>query len=160
MVFVISPQIRDWQSKQQTLKSITQQAEGPLITNTSGFSTQDQQAFQKKYQQITALLPSSDQQYDLAVQIEALTRSLGLPLSSLSMSSAGTALAGSGASTVTVTLTTKGQYATLRQLIVGITRLERFTQITQTTFTVGTADASGVVNLQIVAQAYYIPVTK
>lgn len=121
-----------------------------------------------------ALLPATDEQYDLSVQVEALAKAHDLAIGSLTINAAvPTDLqktttptdTGDGSSApaqsltssllkVTVTTAVTGSYENVQEFIGGITALGRFMQIDQAIVSV-TADKT--VNLQVTAFAYYLP---
>lgn len=119
------------------------------------------------------LVPAQDMQYDLSVQVDGLTRNMGIPLSSLSITGA-TVTAGtktsaantvavndatSGWSKLTISLTTSSSYANIQNLLNGMVGLNRLIRIDQVSLTQAGGTAGSVDNLsaQISAFAYYDP---
>ena len=129
-------------------------------------------------QQVLQLLPVDDQQYDLAVELEGLSRDVGVSLTGLSMSAiagvaaAGTKPAATAAAAVTapkmltITLGVSGNYAAVRAFVNGLPTLSRFILITQLTLTgapVGAASAklgtTDAVTASLTATAPYLPLS-
>jgi hypothetical protein len=148
-------------------------------TKSATRSAQEQQILDLKTQAQT-LLPSSDQQYDLSVQIEALSRSVGVSLTGLSLNASQSALPttapaqddsistkatptptaaaatpkpASAGKKVTATITVTGSYANIERFIIGLTSLGRYISIDQTSVTNA---ANGAVTAQVTAFGYYL----
>jgi len=156
MIFLVNPQLRIIANAQQEIVHLASQ---PVDTRVPK-APEATEATKQEYQQVMDLLPLTDSQYDLAVQIEALTRSAGLPLQSLSMNAAQAndpnAVTVNGLQVLSASLTTKGSYPVIEKLVAGLTTLERFTQINQVSLTNGPQDGDQVSAL-ITVQAYYLP---
>lgn len=125
------------------------------------------------------LLPKENKQYDLAVQIEGLAKSMGLSLTSMVMSdkapdlgattstadnSTSTSSSTSGTSTsngavsnnaqkLTVTLGLNASYAKVQAFVKEVCRLNRMVEINQVSVT-GPSDK---VAAQIILSAFYLP---
>lgn len=120
------------------------------------------------------LLPATNLQYDLVVQIEGLGRALSLPLTSLSVTGA-TAIAAAGApkstestattegpSSIALTVGATGTYAQAVSLVQALPTISRSLLINQVVISnaAATKDASsttGLVSVSISANAYYQP---
>ncbi len=126
------------------------------------------------------LLPIEDAQYDLATQIEALSASTGVVLSSYSVAAGGTAKAaatpaptaeeGGTASAspapaaasvstlqkLTLSLTFSGSYDDIQRYVNALLSINRFMQIDQITLT--GSQSSAAIAAQLTAFAYYQPV--
>ncbi len=115
------------------------------------------------------LIPTTDNQYDLSVQVEALAKEKKLTISGLTVSAVvptnlqsttpveGTTTAGAGLLKVTVTVSVTGTYANIQSFVASLPALDRFIQIDQITITSGT---DGLTNAQLTAFAYYLPAVK
>jgi Tfp pilus assembly protein PilO len=119
------------------------------------------------------LLPATDEQYDLSVQVESLAKSKGMTLTALTISSAvpttlpkttpakdadtaaAPVVSTSSLLKVTVAVGVSGSYEAVQSFIAGLTMLDRFMQVDQATFTV--TPASGQIGAQVTAFGYYLP---
>jgi Tfp pilus assembly protein PilO len=156
-------------------------------TTTSQGSAKQKETYKAKVTETRTkanlLLPSTDEQYDLSVQVEALARSSGVTLTGLAVSAAAAtstlpkttpakddvvtssptpapkeaAPAAVVPLKVTVNLAITGSYAQVQEVVKGLTRLDRLTQIDQLSVTSGTG---GSVSASITAISYYLPATK
>lgn len=164
------------------------QAEQDALRDQSSNSTvgSRQKASQAALAQTKALaqvlLPAEDMQYDLSVQLEGLTKQLGLPLTSLGISAVdptaplpktatAPAVAGLTANKVTITLSTSGPYKKVQEFVSALPTINRLILIDQLVVTVagqavapGSAPAantsvsgSDLVSVQITAFAYFLP---
>lgn len=125
-----------------------------------------------------ALLPASDSQADISVQVEALAKNVGVAITGFNTSVAvstlpkttapasdvpGTASAAAtpapaaapaGPNKVSIIVAVNGTYQNVENFIAGLTTLDRFIQIDQVSLT---ATAAGTLTAQITAYAYYQP---
>lgn len=127
-------------------------------------------------QQVVQLLPVDDQQYDLAVELEGLSRDVGVSLTGLSMSAitglaatvtkpvATATAAVTAPKMLTITLGVSGNYAAVRAFVNGLPTLSRFILITQLTLTGSPAGAASTklgitdtVTASLTATAPYLP---
>ena len=133
---------------------------------------------------VLALLPTSDNQYDLAVQVDALSKSLKIPLASFTMSAAAASKAAVvteeaetksvGAATTPLPGASEGvslskvslslsfivsNYQDVQRFIQGLTGLGRFIQIDQLTVS-SAGTAIDQITVQIIGFAYYLPSAK
>ena len=145
--FLLLPLLHQWGETQANL-DMAQKSPLSSVVKTSSKALEDQQALQ---QQVSILLPKSDAQYDLSVQVEALSKSLGVSLTSLSLTKDEPK---SGQKKVVITLGASGSYLAVQQFIQALTSLDRFVQVDQFSITNGTV---GNVVLQLSAFAYYQP---
>jgi hypothetical protein len=159
MIFLVNPQLSQITASQQKINDLS----ASISASRTVTAPKPSDAVVAKYQEVTDLLPMSDQEYDLAVQVEALTKSLGLPLSSLNMSlgQAGTATSAGAAvpaslSGVNIAMTTKGSYPAVEQLVSGLSTLNRYIQVSQVLVNTLVGDSTQV-TAQIVAVAYFMP---
>lgn len=121
------------------------------------------------HQQVLQLMPADDDQYDLAVEVEGLSRSAGVSLTGLSMLSAVAAASGatgkaapvaSGPKQLNLTLGVAGSYGAVQAFVSGLPTLSRFVSITQLTMTGGgqTKNVQGdSVTASLTATAPYLP---
>ncbi|MEZ0286979.1 MAG: type 4a pilus biogenesis protein PilO [Candidatus Paceibacterota bacterium] len=127
------------------------------------------------------LMPVSDDQYDLSVQVEALAKANNLTIGGLTINAAAATVlpkttppkddvpttttaaatpvataapSSSGPLKVQVTASVVGGYADTKKFVTGLTTLERFVQVDQVSIT---AAADGRLTTSIVASAYYLP---
>ena len=116
-------------------------------------------------QAVNDLLPATDNQYDLAVQIDALSKSLAVPLTSLSLNADSATGAPSGVANtrrVVVTISLMADYTHVQAFIDGLTSLGRYMQVNQvslssTTGSGGSTSLSGNLATQITAYAFFLP---
>lgn len=115
------------------------------------------------------LLPKDNKQYDLAVQIEGLAKSMGLSLTSMVMSDkapdlgpntstaatpvAGASTSSGGAQKLTVVLGVNSTYAKVQGFVKEVCRLNRMVEINQVSIT-GPSDN---VTAQITLSAFFLP---
>ena len=129
---------------------------------------------------VLELLPASDLQYDLVVQVEGLARSLAIPLTSLSVTGATMPAAGAPTATTSApsTATSKvasvappasvalsvgvtGTYAQIRQFVQALPTISRSLAITQVSVNPVVASqkdaqaSSGLVSATLTASAFY-----
>lgn len=177
--FLVIPQIRATAQGLVDVDALRQ-------TSTSASSTKQRDDFKQKVAavqtQANLLLPPTDQQYDLSVQVESLAKSKNLTISGLSVNAAqptnlqkttpaandttsegpstitaADAPLSTAAVKVTVSVGVTGTYANIEQFIAGLPALDRFVQIDQVTIT---NQAAGQLGAQLTAFAYYLPASK
>ncbi|MCC2631993.1 MAG: hypothetical protein K0S20_692 [Patescibacteria group bacterium] len=165
------------------------QAERDAASTSSSYSAQsisrqkaDYEKLKTAKETVAYLLPSGDNQYDLSVQVDALSKQVGVGLASFSVSLdtkpataqttsgavASTAAATSSLKKVTMNIGVTGSYDQVKSFVKGLSTLERFIQIDQVLFSLaakptGTLDQASLtsgdqVSGQITAVAFYLPV--
>lgn len=181
--FGVIPQLKEWGRAQAQHDQLLAQ---PLakVSNTH----KDTVTAEATKQIVEALLPANDNQYDLSVQIEALSKQVGLTLSNLVVTSTpppavapkttATKVADPTTGvlrTVSVNVSGKGTYLQVQSFLKQLTALDRFIQLNQvslasaassdTSKTTDTASTTSVTSsdqviLQVSGVAYYLPSTK
>lgn len=167
-VFVI-PEFRDLAGQQQQLEQLL----GSTNTITKQSSTSAQEARKKTLAELTtqvqSLLPLTDAQYDLSVQLEAAAKSTGLAITALTvnapdlgipLTTAGAAAAANTTNVprVTFTMGVSGNYGQVRHWITNLVSFDRFVQLDQVAVTSkATNDNPDQVIAQVTGFAYYLP---
>ena len=105
--------------------------------------------------QVMGLLPDGDAHLDLTVQLDALTRSLGLPGGSFTVSAAPAAAVLGVPAKLPMTLAVTGSEQSIQAAIAGLTGLGRYIQVDQVA--VSRPVGSQALSAQISASAYYLP---
>ena len=113
---------------------------------------------------VDALLPSSAAQYDLSVQVEALSKNIGVTVVSVGFAATDGATAAvapvPGVSALGLSMGVTGTYAQIQQLVEGLSSLDRFLQVTGVTISGASGATPGAANIltaQITGAAYYLP---
>ncbi|MBU6389395.1 hypothetical protein KGQ71_02660 [Patescibacteria group bacterium] len=158
---IILPELQSLVMAQNTLT----QVENQPVVSTVAKVTRDQQktadAVKAVQSEAETLLPASDNQYDLSVQLDSLSKNLGIPLTGLSITG-GTGLIASSSATsgtaaslqkLTLTLSFTTSYDNLKKFLTGLTSIDRYIQINQITVT---SSGGGQVSCQVSAFAYYM----
>jgi Tfp pilus assembly protein PilO len=163
--FMVLPQFRDLATQQKQLEQ--------LLGSTSSVSKQTTTAQQARKQalidlaaQSQKLLPLSDQQYDLSVQLESAAKAAGVNIISLVVNAPElgipkTTVADSTGSTsprVTFTIAGTGSYGAVASWVTSLVGLERFIQLDQVTIGAKSPDQDSVTGT-VTGFAYYLPAT-
>lgn len=167
-VFVI-PEFRDLAGQQQQLEQLL--GSTSAITKQSSSSAQDarKRALAELKTEAEGLLPLTDQQYDLSVQLEAAAKGAGLAISALTvnapdlgipLTTAGAAAAAntSNVPRVGFTMGVSGTYSQVRHWVTNLVSFDRFVQLDQVAVTSkATNDDPDQVIAQVTGFAYYLP---
>lgn len=166
---LILPQFRELAGTEKELEQ--------FATGTTSLSQGSTAAQQKRKQtiadlqaQTNLLLPVTDQQYDLSVQIEAAARNAGVSITSLTVNTVELDIpktsAADGSSTaapaatafkkLTFSMSAAGSYGTVKQWIQNLTSMDRFVQLDQVSVT-STVPTDDQVSGQVTGFAYYLP---
>lgn len=110
------------------------------------------------YEQAISLLPADDSQYDFSSQVEALSKSLNIPLTSFSLGAGGATAVGTatGVQRITFSISLSANYADTQRFVTALTSIDRFVQIDQISLT-GSTSVSNAISTQITGFAYYLP---
>lgn len=165
--FLVLPQVR---ATAQALGELDMLRDTVTVSGTAKQRETFRAEAQALQEQVTALLPASDEQYDLAVQVEDLAKATNLSVTGLTVNAvqgtgqpktapskeetAAGATPTSGPLKVTTTVTVSGTYADIIRFTEGLTNLERFMQIDQVAFTQAVDEP---LSAQVTAFAYYQP---
>ncbi|CAN5162999.1 hypothetical protein BH11PAT4_BH11PAT4_4950 [soil metagenome] len=165
---LVYPSLKPIGRKLTKLATYNQQELSVTASSTRAAEVAAQRALLEKEQaKISKLLPDESNLYDLSIQLEALTKSTGVALTSISLvpaaetaipatkstaATAGVIAAPSGTAKSTVGLSLSGSYTTLRSFLDGLTQLERYIEVQDVTFTSGTSG----VNMTVNAVAYSV----
>jgi len=175
---LLLPQLEELNRSQAILAQY--QKEGVSKVTRVNLQQKDNQEKIKQVQEIAStLLPPSDNQYDLSVQLEGLSKNLGIPWQGLSLTGVDNTVSANSTPTtslskgsaagvgpldsktaaaslkkVTIALNVTVNYNDLQRLLVGLVSINRMIQIDQLTVNSGGSDQ---LSVQISAFAYYLP---
>jgi Tfp pilus assembly protein PilO len=178
-VFLVLPQIR---ATAQGLADVDALRDAVSPASTSSKQKDDVKAkINSVRTEASKLLPATDEQYDLSVQVENLAKDNKLTITALSLNAAQptnlpkttptsdvptsegpstTTVAdvpASAALKVTVIVGVQGTYTDVQHFIAELPALDRFVQIDQFVLSTG---GNGAISAQITAFAYYLPAVK
>jgi hypothetical protein len=175
---LVLPEARSWAVSRQKIDALTKVAS---VEGTPQPHIEPSSSDQARSQTVLALLPATDRQFDLAVEIEALASSSNVSLTALSVTpqvivgtptttaaaTAATAAAPSEAGVYKLALSIQvgGSYEDVQTFTKNLTRLDRFITISQvnmsapanTSGVVGSVASGKVVAAQLTGQAYFMP---
>ena len=170
---MVIPEMRSWDADS---KQAAQQAQAH-VTTAPAATLASQDVDPASATEAAILLPPDTQQYDVAIQIEALVHSLGVGLTSLGLGTPATVgvptaastsaahatiPATSSASRLPITLAVTGSYASIQQVVGGLAQLNRAISVDQVSLSSvsgGTGKTTGEAQLsaQLALSAYYLP---
>jgi len=161
--FLVLPQFRQ-------LGTVLSTADQGVTKTTLIVSQQEKTERQAKIDELQSqaetLLPTSDKQYDLSVQLEASAKDNGVTITDLSLSAASSGLqqtaagqaaaaSANGLTKVTIAMTVSGTYEAVQKWVIAMNSLDRLIQIDQLTIT--SSGGEGKTTAQVNAAAYYVP---
>ena len=163
--FLILPQFKELAVAQHDLEQTIPSSTALKNQSTSADKRRADIAELKTKAQL--LLPATDKQYDLSIQLEAAAKSSGVTLTGLALNPAelqipktseaqeADAAASAGPKKLTLSLSATGSYAAIQQWVNSLTSLDRFIQLDQITLN---ADKTGTaLTAQVTGFAYYLP---
>lgn len=168
---LVYPSIKPIGKKLAKLSAYSQQSAKATVPSSRTAEIEAQrQLLELEKGKISKLLPDESNVYDLSIQIEALAKSTGVTITSVSLlPAAETSVAKTKSTTATATVQAPppgtatssisvglaGNYDALRSFLDGITQLERYIEVVDVSFSTGTSGVSMVLS----AVAYSIQKT-
>lgn len=175
--FLVIPQVRATSQALSDVDSLRQ-------STSAEASAKQREEFKQKLAEMQTdaakLMPATDEQYDLSVQVEALAKSKNLTINGLNVNAAqptglpktttsdvptsqadqtirAADVASTSALKVTVTVSVTGGYNDIEHFVAGLPALDRFVQIDQISVSIASATQ---LTAQVTAFAYYLPATQ
>ncbi len=155
---LVYPSIKPIGRKLSKLAAYSQQSTKAVAPSSRSAELEAQrQQLELEKDKISKLLPDESNVYDLSIQIEALAKSTGVTMTSVSLLPAAettvaktkstTAIATvqappAGTATSTIAVSLSGSYDALRSFLDGITQLERYIEVVDVSFASGTSGVS------------------